>query len=117
MLKVRPAWEYTWVSIAVIRSPNSRESCLSRGTSTAIPALSIRARTEIKRPLELGIKLPQPLAVYLGREDFLDSPGCVGVFAGVFGNLLDVNLVHAQLVLAFADQLGDRDHVVAEKAL
>ena len=46
-------------------SPSARriraESCCSRATSTAIPAASIRASTAIKRPLQLGVEVPEPL--------------------------------------------------------
>ena len=39
----------------------------------------------------------------------------VGVLAGVVGHLGHVDLVHRELVLPLADQVGDRDHRVVEQ--
>ena len=68
-------------------------------------------------PLQLGIQRPEPFVPHLGREDRLDPPGRVGVFAGVFGDPVDGDLVHPALVLPFADQVGDRNHRVVEQPL
>ena len=68
-------------------------------------------------PFEVGVEVPEPFVPDLRGEDRLDPPGGVGVLAGVLGDLRDVDLVHPRLGLPLADQVGDRDHRVAEQPL
>ena len=82
-----------------------------------MPARSIRARTEINGRSRSAYRSQSPSARTLGARiasirqvASASSPA----YSATFG---DVDLVHPALVLPLADQVGDRDHRVAEQPL
>ncbi len=70
-----------------------------------------------QRAFDRGVQVPEVLVADPGGEDLLDPPGGVGILAGVLGDLGDVDPVHRDLRLPFADQRRDRDHRVVQEAL
>ena len=68
-----------------------------------------------QRNLQVVVEAAQILQ--LRFQQLGQAPGDVGIFAGVLGHFVARHLIHAFLVLALADQIGDGNHLMLQMLL
>ena len=68
-----------------------------------------------QRHLELVKELPETFRFELRRQQFVEPPGDVGIFSGVFRDLVELDLEHGDLLLPLADQVADGDGLQSEE--